>query len=265
MAHMFEMQRVNVDLVKLDDTDSNVRASMNEEAIADYQELWEQARANKSGNPFAQCEHPIKLFFDGEGYWVGDGRHRLEGARRAGISFINLLVTPGTKQDAIMFATSCVSHPHGVRYTRKDKHRAVRKTFNINPDLSIKAVAQHCGVTEVFVRKIKDAMTGTSTAEERVKAKVRKVMPPEPPKKKPTKEQTAKVTTAYAEELKKKLESADVTAKNIKRWFATLAKLIDDYNEFFDEDDDKHQHDTIIGHLTHALDAFIKWQKNTTK
>jgi hypothetical protein len=267
MMPTFETQRVNLDLVKLDDKESNVRVELDDTAVSEYQEIWERARQNKEGNPFANSSEPIALFWDGEAYWVGDGRHRLKGARQAEIEFINLPVAEGTKEDAILFACS-KNDKHGVRLTRADKHRIVRKALSIKPDWAASTLAKWCNVSEAFVRKIKDSQTGSTNLEERAKAKARKIAAPEPPKPKkqapvPTEEQ--KVTKAYGEAVAKKMEDAGTVAKNIVRWISTLAKCLDDYQEVFDDQLSKKRHDAIMTHLNYCLDEFTIWNKATMK
>jgi ParB-like chromosome segregation protein Spo0J len=42
---------------------------------------------------------PILVRFDGESYFVQDGFHRVEAARRSGISQIDAEISPGTPQE----------------------------------------------------------------------------------------------------------------------------------------------------------------------
>lgn len=263
---VFEIKRVCLAFVKLDDKESNVRIEMDEAAVSEYREIWERARANKEGNPFADSSEPIALFYDGDAYWVGDGRHRLKGARQADIEYINLPVTQGTKEDAILYACSR-NDKHGVRLTRADKNRIVRKALILKPEWSNYALAKWCNVSEAFVRKIRDATSGIDNPDAKVKAKARKVAAPEPIKPKPAKpkveEQT--VTKAYGDELAKKLENANTIAKNATRYFSILAKCIDDFHDTFDDATGKKRHDAIISYLNYAIEEFSTWCKATLK
>jgi hypothetical protein len=69
------------------DADVQPRETMSSGLIEDYAQLY----AEGHGLP------PIKVFRDGPDYWVADGFHRTEAARKVGLSEIPADVEIGTK------------------------------------------------------------------------------------------------------------------------------------------------------------------------
>lgn len=131
------------------------RAELRDEVIADYAELME------SGVTFP----PLIVFFDGTNYWLADGFHRLMAARRvAPDKPLPATVHPGTLQDAQWFSYS-VNKSHGLRRTNEDKERAVRAALGHDKaaTLSNRQIAEHCGVSEISVRRYREKLSATAT------------------------------------------------------------------------------------------------------
>ena len=72
---------------------------------------------------------PVVVFFDGDNYWLADGNHRLEVARRIGQEWIDAEVKQGGKREAILYAVGANDN-HGLRRTNADKRNAVMRLLN---------------------------------------------------------------------------------------------------------------------------------------
>ena len=67
---------------------------------------------------------PIVVFHDGCDFWIGDGFHRIEAARKIGRETIVAEIRRGSTRDAILHAVGA-NAVHGLRRTQADKRRAV--------------------------------------------------------------------------------------------------------------------------------------------
>ncbi len=145
--------RLDMDLIRTDGG-TQPRAELREEVISDYAELM------TAGVTFP----PITVFFDGQHYWLADGFHRLQAARKAIPGHLILAdLHQGTQADAQWFSYS-VNKTHGLRRTNEDKERAVRAALQ-HPkanNLSNWQVAEHCGVNESTVRRYRQKIESTS-------------------------------------------------------------------------------------------------------
>jgi hypothetical protein len=92
------------------------RAETDSVAIEEY------ANAMLAGDEFP----PVIVYFDGQDYWLASGFHRYAAAAAAGFEEIDCDVIQGTRRDAVLFSVG-VNAEHGLRRTRDDKRRAVRK------------------------------------------------------------------------------------------------------------------------------------------
>jgi hypothetical protein len=140
--------------LKLDtitDTRCQLRASMNQQTVAEY------AEAMREGDMFP----PIIVYRDGDTYLVADGFHRVEAARYAGRDTIDADVREGTLEDACLCASGA-NKAHGLRRTNADKRLSVLDTLE-NPKAgtwSDREIARHCGVTHPFVAKMRRERSG---------------------------------------------------------------------------------------------------------
>lgn len=115
------------------------------EIVAEY------AEAMLSGAEFP----PLETYFDGVSYWLADGFHRYYAAIKAGLTeFESKVGTPGTAQDA-KWASLAANHKHGLRRTNADKRKAVDIALRMNFQMSDRAIAQHCGVSDMLVANIR--------------------------------------------------------------------------------------------------------------
>lgn len=66
---------------------------------------------------------PVTAVFDGKTYWLADGFHRFEAARRLHKDSIQAEVIQGTRRDAVLYSAGANTE-HGLRRTSADKRRA---------------------------------------------------------------------------------------------------------------------------------------------
>lgn len=118
------------------------RAVLCQETITDY------AQQMADGVQFP----PVMIFLDGTYYWLADGFHRFEAAKKAGLSTILAEVRQGGRRDAVLYAVSANAE-HGLKRTNQDKRRAVETLLN-DPEWchwSAREIARTCGVSNTFV------------------------------------------------------------------------------------------------------------------
>lgn len=122
---------------------------------------------------------PVVVFHDGCAYWLASGFARLEGRRRqTQRGSIECVVKQGTREDAILYAAGCNTRDQLPR-SDEDKVRAVRNLLELIercPDMEVKGrplsiwpnteIANHCGVSESFVRTVKRWLKEESEEEE---------------------------------------------------------------------------------------------------
>lgn len=131
-----------------------MRVEMNEAAVAEYAELM------AGGAVFP----PVVLFLDAAGaYWLADGFHRLEAAKRGGRRTVAADVRRGEWIDALRYALHANSG-HGMRMTNADKRHALEvawrereRLFGGEPSNAL--LAEVCGVSRQTVVNFK-TLTG---------------------------------------------------------------------------------------------------------
>lgn len=98
---------------------------------------------------------PVVVFYDGTEYWLADGFHRILAATKIGRMVIDTDVRQGTQQDAQWYSYG-VNQTHGLRRSNDDKRRAVEAALRhqYNAGLSDQQIADHCGVSRVYVNQI---------------------------------------------------------------------------------------------------------------
>ncbi len=69
---------------------------------------------------------PVVVYHDGTDYWLGDGFHRVEAARKLGRKSIDAEVLEGDARQAILHGIGS-NASHGLRRTQADKRRAVER------------------------------------------------------------------------------------------------------------------------------------------
>jgi|GEM_PF-1159628 len=107
---------------------------------------------------------PIKVFFDGQAYWVADGFHRLEAAKQANLESIAAFVEQGTRRDAILFSVGANAE-HGLPRNDDDKRRAVTTLLTDEEwnNWSDNQIAKKCKVSQPFVSKLRKELEEPET------------------------------------------------------------------------------------------------------
>ena len=106
------VQVLQINLIQ--DGGAQMRVEMNEQTIADY------AGELSVGTVFP----PVVVYYDGEVYWLADGFHRVEAARKVGRETIEADIREGTDRDATLHGIGANAR-HGLRRTQADKRHAV--------------------------------------------------------------------------------------------------------------------------------------------
>jgi len=127
------------------------RAKINQGIVSEY------ADAMNRGEEFP----PIQVMHDGESYWLYDGFHRLEAARKNGRNQIEAEIHQGTKEDA-QWASLAANKRHGLRRSQADKRRAIKRALKRwGEDKSNNQIAQHIGCSHPTVAKYRRELEST--------------------------------------------------------------------------------------------------------
>lgn len=155
------VQTLRLDQIKLE-PDFQIRVSLNQETISEYIEDL------NCGDVFPAID---VFHIDGE-YLLVNGFHRVEAHRRAGLEKVNARIHAGGKRDALLFAIKADVNL-GLRRTNADKRRAV-ETLLADEEWrgwSSGIIAQHAGVSDRFVDKLKLQSTPNGSRLDSVKYK----------------------------------------------------------------------------------------------
>ena len=104
---------------------------------------------------------PIVVFFDGTDYWLGEGYHRVEAARKIERESFDAEIRQGTQRDAILYGISA-NATHGLRRTQADKRHAVERLLT-DPEWarwSNRKIAEAAKVDHKPVAKIRRELSG---------------------------------------------------------------------------------------------------------
>ena len=98
----------------------------------------------------------ITVYFDGDKYYPSDGHHRCFAAIKAGIPNILCEVKEGTQRDAVFASLSANPH-HGKPRSAADKRKILTIILlDIEwQDMSDRAIAKHCRVSNTFVASMR--------------------------------------------------------------------------------------------------------------
>src|SRR5262245_36999695 len=113
----------------------------------------------------------IVVFQNGLDYYLADGFHRVAAAKSIGLAELPAETRVGTKRDAVLYA--CGTNKHGKPLSHGDKQRVVRHVLEDAEwgQWSDREIARHCGVSHVFVAKLRKALTGNVTSERTYRTK----------------------------------------------------------------------------------------------
>jgi hypothetical protein len=131
------------------DEGTQIRASINEEKVAEYAEMMADDVAFE----------PVQVVYDGNRYILVDGFHRLFAHRRNNELTIAAKVENGTLRDAIMIALSA-NATHGLPRTMEDKRRSVLKALSYSEwcGLPSRQIAELCAVSHSTVNRIREEL-----------------------------------------------------------------------------------------------------------
>lgn len=139
-AHVMDLSLSQIEITQ----GIQCRAAIDGPTVADYVDRMEDGQA-----------FPPIVVFDIEGVYVlVDGFHRLLAAQRVGLKSFAVDVRQGNRIDAIKFAITANS-AHGLRWNNEDKRHAVEVMLGECSQLSDRAIAEHCRVSQPFVGKIR--------------------------------------------------------------------------------------------------------------
>jgi hypothetical protein len=144
----------SVPLASIKDGGAQMRVGMNSETVADY------ASDMLSGAAFP----PVILFYDGTDYWLADGFHRVEAAKKIDRAEIEAEIRNGSARDAILHGIGA-NATHGLRRTQADKRRAVQRLLT-DPEWaawSDRKIAELARVNHKTVGKIRRELSGVPT------------------------------------------------------------------------------------------------------
>ncbi|PSB49538.1 ParB/RepB/Spo0J family partition protein [Chroococcidiopsis sp. CCNUC1] len=147
------MSQIELSLI-LTDGGTQPRASLNPELINEY------AEAMTAGAKFP----PAIVFYDGTSYWLADGFHRLEAAKKIESPTIAVDIRQGSRRDAVLHSVGA-NAIHGLRRSNADKRRAVLTLLGDREWClwSNREVAKQCGVGEWLVRQLKEELSACDT------------------------------------------------------------------------------------------------------
>ena len=104
---------------------------------------------------------PVVLYHDGVRYWIADGFHRIEAARRCEFKDIEAEVHEGKQADAIWFALGA-NREHGRPMTRGDRSAAVKRALATFPDRCNREIARQIGCDDKTIAAARAAMESTA-------------------------------------------------------------------------------------------------------
>ena len=145
------MATLNIAELRIDSA-AQMRASGTDAEIVN-----EYATAMQDGARFPA----ILVFHDGADYWLADGFHRVEAARRTEAESIEAEICKGSRRDAIIAAAGA-NDSHGLRRTASDKRRAIEILLR-DPEWakwSDREVGKACAVDHKTVGKVRRELTG---------------------------------------------------------------------------------------------------------
>jgi len=110
------MAMQSIALSDIQDGGAQMRVEMKPDIVREY------ADDMAAGDVFK----PVVLYYDGTSYWLGDGYHRVEAARKLERETIDADVRDGDARQAILHGVGS-NASHGLRRTQADKRRAVER------------------------------------------------------------------------------------------------------------------------------------------
>lgn len=138
-----------ISLADIDVTHSPVvRAEYRHEIAEEYAE---QYRLKKNTMPM-----PV-LFLVGKTWLIGDGLHRINAMKMAGLKQHVFEVMEGSRHDCVRYALMS-NVGHGIRRTNADKWTCVKLALHEFNGMSDAIIADYCAVANSFVATVRNAM-----------------------------------------------------------------------------------------------------------
>ncbi len=106
----------SISIADIGDGGAQMRVDMKPDIVREY------ADAMADGAVF----EPVDVYYDGSIYWLADGYHRVEAARKLERETIDAEVREGGKRDAIIHGIGA-NASHGLRRAQADKRRAIER------------------------------------------------------------------------------------------------------------------------------------------
>lgn len=142
-------------------TDGNTQARLTTypDVVKEYAEVMEEWEC-KGAPRFPR----VLVYFDGEHYWLVDGFHRIAAALKCKLYEIDCEIKEGTQREARFNATKA-NTDHGLPRNREDKRIAVRILLEDEEwrQMSNRAIAEHCEVSDTLVGDIRDFLYPATT------------------------------------------------------------------------------------------------------
>jgi hypothetical protein len=130
------------------DGETQARTQLSKATIAEY------AEAMEAGADFP----PVDVFKDkGGDHWLADGFHRYFAAERAELKSIGVVLHHGDRRAARLFSLGANSQ-HGLKRTNEDKRNSVMGMLTDAEwcKWTDHRIANHCGVAQPFVSKLRE-------------------------------------------------------------------------------------------------------------
>lgn len=153
LDNVYEPKRIEMLNIKLISIDKGTqsRVAISQETVDDY------ARQMEDGAKFP----PIVVYHDGIEYYLADGFHRYFATKKLNKEGIEADVLNGTLREAVLYSLKA-NKAHGLRPSVEDKRKSVLKMME-DPEWTQWAdreIARHCGVSHVFVAKMRKVASG---------------------------------------------------------------------------------------------------------
>lgn len=139
------MTALNIKLIRIDGGTQS-RSEINQAVVEQY------AEAVKEGAQFPA----IRVYHDGNYYYLADGFHRYFAHLKAGKAGINADVINGTLRDAVLYSLGA-NALHGLQRTNADKRKSVTmmlEDFEWST-WSDREIARHCNVSAFLVAEVR--------------------------------------------------------------------------------------------------------------
>jgi len=133
------------------DPDLQVRVRLSKEAISQFAERMKTEADLKAFEA-------VIVYFDGTNYWLADGHHRVEAAKKSGHSNVWAIVRNGERKEALWTAIT-ENSKHGVNLTRADRRRSIELIIEQWPEKSTTLIAEATKSSQSTVDRIKRQLT----------------------------------------------------------------------------------------------------------